>query len=31
MAANKRLMLLPGDGIGPDVIREVRRLAGLGE
>jgi 3-isopropylmalate dehydrogenase len=26
MAANKRLLLLPGDGIGPEVMREVRRV-----
>ena len=26
MTANKRLLLLPGDGIGPEVMREVRRV-----
>jgi len=26
MAANKRLLLLPGDGIGPEVMHEVRRV-----
>jgi 3-isopropylmalate dehydrogenase len=26
MPANKKLLILPGDGIGPEVIREVRRL-----
>jgi 3-isopropylmalate dehydrogenase len=26
MAANKKLLILPGDGIGPEVIREVRRV-----
>ncbi len=26
MAANKTLLILPGDGIGPEVIREVRRI-----
>jgi len=26
MAANKTLLLLPGDGIGPEVMREVRHL-----
>ncbi|MGH7057600.1 MAG: 3-isopropylmalate dehydrogenase, partial [Acetobacteraceae bacterium] len=26
MAANKKLLLLPGDGIGPEVMREVRRV-----
>ena len=26
MAANKKLLILPGDGIGPEVRREVRRL-----
>ncbi len=26
MASNKRLLLLPGDGIGPEVMREVRRV-----
>ena len=26
MASNKRLLILPGDGIGPEVMAEVRRL-----
>ncbi len=26
MAANKKLLILPGDGIGPEVKREVRRV-----
>ncbi len=26
MPANKRLLILPGDGIGPEVMREVRRV-----
>jgi 3-isopropylmalate dehydrogenase len=26
MASNKTLLLLPGDGIGPEVMREVRRI-----
>jgi 3-isopropylmalate dehydrogenase len=26
MAANKKLLILPGDGIGPEVMREVRRI-----
>jgi 3-isopropylmalate dehydrogenase len=26
MAANKRLLVLPGDGIGPEVMHEVRRV-----
>jgi 3-isopropylmalate dehydrogenase len=26
MAANKKLLVLPGDGIGPEVMREVRRI-----
>lgn len=26
MIANKKLLLLPGDGIGPEVMREVRRV-----
>ncbi len=26
MAANKRLLFLPGDGIGPEVVGEVRRI-----
>src|SRR3981189_3521369 len=25
-AANKTLLILPGDGIGPEVMREVRRV-----
>jgi Isocitrate/isopropylmalate dehydrogenase len=25
MAANKKLLILPGDGIGPDVMRQVNR------
>ena len=25
MTANKKLLILPGDGIGPEVMREVRR------
>ena len=25
MAANKKLLILPGDGIGPEVMRQVRR------
>ena len=28
MAANKKLLMLPGDGIGPEVMGEVRRLIG---
>jgi len=28
MPANKKLLILPGDGIGPEVMREVRRLIG---
>ena len=28
MAANKRLLMLPGDGIGPEVMGEVRRVIG---
>lgn len=28
MPANKRLLILPGDGIGPEVMREVRRVIG---
>ncbi len=27
MASNKKLLMLPGDGIGPEVTREVRRVA----
>ena len=26
MAANKKLLVLPGDGIGPEVMHEVRRV-----
>src|SRR5690242_768293 len=26
MSANKRLLVLPGDGVGPEVMREVRRV-----
>ncbi|NMJ39971.1 3-isopropylmalate dehydrogenase [Roseomonas sp. JC162] len=26
MASNKKLLILPGDGIGPEVMREVRRV-----
>ena len=26
MAANKKLLMLPGDGIGPEVMGEVRRV-----
>ncbi|HUB47087.1 MAG TPA: isocitrate/isopropylmalate family dehydrogenase, partial [Acetobacteraceae bacterium] len=26
MPANKKLLILPGDGVGPEVMREVRRL-----
>ncbi len=26
MAANKKLLILPGDGIGPEVMREVVRI-----
>ena len=28
MASNKRLLVLPGDGIGPEVMREVTRVVG---
>jgi len=28
MASNKRLLMLPGDGIGPEVMGEVRRVIG---
>jgi 3-isopropylmalate dehydrogenase len=28
MASNKKLLILPGDGIGPEVMREVRRVIG---
>ena len=26
MSANKKLLILPGDGIGPEVMRQVRRV-----
>jgi 3-isopropylmalate dehydrogenase len=26
MAANKKLLVLPGDGIGPEVMRQVYRV-----
>ena len=26
MPANKKLLFLPGDGIGPEVMRQVRRV-----
>ena len=26
MPANKKLLVLPGDGIGPEVVRETRRI-----
>ena len=26
MLANKRLLILPGDGVGPEIMREVRRV-----
>ena len=26
MASNKKLLMLPGDGIGPEVMRQVRRV-----
>ena len=26
MPANKKLLVLPGDGIGPEVMREVRHV-----
>ena len=26
MPANKKLLVLPGDGIGPEVMRETRRI-----
>ncbi len=26
MPANKKLLILPGDGIGPEVMREVSRV-----
>ena len=26
MPANKKLLVLPGDGIGPEVMHEVRRV-----
>jgi 3-isopropylmalate dehydrogenase len=28
MAANKKLLMLPGDGIGPEVMSEVKRIIG---
>ena len=28
MAANKKVLMLPGDGIGPEVMSEVHRLIG---
>ena len=28
MASNKKLLVLPGDGVGPEVMREVGRLVG---
>jgi 3-isopropylmalate dehydrogenase len=28
MAANKKLLMLPGDGIGPEVMNEVKRIIG---
>ena len=28
MAANKKLLMLPGDGIGPEVMSEVNRVIG---
>ena len=28
MAANKKLLMLPGDGIGPEVMGEVKRVIG---
>ena len=27
MAANRKILSLPGDGIGPEVMREVGRIA----
>ena len=29
MKNSRKLLLLPGDGIGPEVVREVRLLNGL--
>ena len=26
MAANKKLLMLPGDGIGPEVMNQVKRV-----
>ena len=26
MASNKKVLVLPGDGIGPEVVGEVRRI-----
>ena len=26
MGANKKILMLPGDGIGPEVMEEVRRV-----
>ena len=26
MAANRKLLILPGDGIGPEVMRETQRI-----
>ena len=26
MTANKRLLMLPGDGIGPEVVRQIYRV-----
>ena len=28
MGANKKILMLPGDGIGPEVMEEVRRVIG---
>ena len=28
MTADKTLLFLPGDGIGPEIMREVRRIMG---
>jgi 3-isopropylmalate dehydrogenase len=28
MAANRKLLMLPGDGIGPEVMRQVHRVIG---
>ena len=30
MAANKSLLMLPGDGIGPEVMGQVRRVSSTG-